>query len=127
MIEFVQRYWLEVLFGGIVSGLSFAVRHIWAKLKAEQKARQAKEEQETTEQDAIKAAVLALLHDRLYSLSRFYIDRDWITIQDLDNLKYLYTAYHTLGGNGTGTELYRRCKALPIRTLPIAPITEKED
>ena len=50
MIEFVQRYWLEVLFGGIVSGLSFAVRHIWAKLKAEQKARQAKEEQETAEQ-----------------------------------------------------------------------------
>lgn len=127
MIEFVQRYWLEVLFGGIVSGLSFAVRHIWAKLQAEQKARQAKEEQETAEQAALKEAVLALLHDRLYSLSRFYIDRGWITIQDLDNLEYLYTAYHALGGNGTGTELFMRCKALPIRALPIAPITEKED
>lgn len=127
MIEFVQRYWLEVIFGGIVSSLSLAVRHIWAKLQAEQKARQAKEEQETAEQAALKEAVLALLHDRLYSLSRFYIDRGWITIQDLDNLEYLYTAYHALGGNGTGTELFMRCKALPIRALPIAPITEKED
>lgn len=127
MIEFVQRYWLEVLFGGIVSGLSLAMRHLYGKVKAEQKARQAKEEQETAEQAALKEAVLALLHDRLYSLSRFYIDRGWITIQDLDNLEYLYTAYHALGGNGTGTELFMRCKALPIRALPIAPITEKED
>ena len=127
MIEFVQQYWLEVIFGGIVSGLSLAMRHLYGKVKAEQAARQAKEEREAAEQASLKEAVLALLHDRLYSLSRFYIDRGWITIQDLDNLEYLYTAYHALGGNGTGTELFMRCKALPIHALPIAPITEKED
>lgn len=26
-----------------------------------------------------------------------------------------YRRYHALGGNGTGTELYNRAKALPIR------------
>lgn len=31
------------------------------------------------------------------------------------NLEYLYRSYHALGGNGTGTELYNRAKALPIR------------
>lgn len=30
-------------------------------------------------------------------------------------LRYLYKSYHALGGNGTGTELYTRAKALPIR------------
>lgn len=33
----------------------------------------------------------------------------------LKNLEYLYKSYHALGGNGTGTELYNRAKALPIR------------
>ena len=28
--------------------------------------------------------------------------------------RYLYKTYHTMGGNGTGTELYNRAKALPI-------------
>ena len=32
----------------------------------------------------------------------------------LRNLTYLYKTYHTMGGNGTGTELYNRAKALPI-------------
>lgn len=27
---------------------------------------------------------------------------------------YLYKTYHVMGGNGTGTELYNRAKALPI-------------
>ena len=31
------------------------------------------------------------------------------------NLEYLYRSYHALGGNGTGTELYNRAKALPIK------------
>ena len=33
----------------------------------------------------------------------------------LDNLKLLYDTYSALGGNGTGTELYTRAKALPIK------------
>ena len=34
--------------------------------------------------------------------------------EGLKNLEYLYKSYHALGGNGTGTELYNRAKALPI-------------
>lgn len=33
----------------------------------------------------------------------------------LRNMDYLYRSYHALGGNGTGTELYNRAKALPIK------------
>lgn len=38
----------------------------------------------------------------------------YIDASGLKNLEYLYRSYHTLGGNGTGTELYNRAKALPI-------------
>lgn len=119
MIDFIVKYWLEVIFGAILSGLSLMARHTWKKVKGQQ-------EKAETEQTAMREAVLALLHDRLYSLARYYLDRRWVTIQDLDNLEYLYTAYHALGGNGTGTELFERCKALPIKPLPIAPVTEQE-
>lgn len=65
--------------------------------------------------DAIEDGLLAVLHDRLYQACRYNIKRNHISIEELDNLKYLYTSYNRLGGNGTGTELYERCKKLPIR------------
>lgn len=37
------------------------------------------------------------------------------TEDELENLDELYEAYHALGMNGIGTELYTRCKALPIK------------
>ena len=43
------------------------------------------------------------------------IQQGGIDTAGLKNLEYLYKSYHALGGNGTGTELYNRAKALPIR------------
>lgn len=48
-------------------------------------------------------------------MCRLCIKRGYITEDDLNNLKYLYDSYHSQGGNGTGTELYKRARALPIR------------
>lgn len=59
-------------------------------------------------------AVLAINHDRLYQACTFFILTNQITIDELKNLEYLYDGYHNLGGNGTGTELYEKCKDLPI-------------
>ena len=39
-----------------------------------------------------------------------------ITTNQLNNIEHLYKAYPNLGGNGTGTELFLRAKALPIKT-----------
>lgn len=44
-----------------------------------------------------------------------YIEKGYIDLPGLKNIEYLYKSYHALGGNGTGTELYTRAKALPIR------------
>lgn len=58
-------------------------------------------------------AVLALLHDKLYYLCEKHITAGYITIDELDNLTYLYQPYKEMGGNGTCEHLYAECKNLP--------------
>ena len=64
---------------------------------------------------AIKEGLLAILHDRLYQACTYYITLGYIDTVGLKNIEYIYKAYHPLGGNGTGTELYNRAKALPLK------------
>jgi hypothetical protein len=45
MVTFVAKYWLEVLFGVIVGGLSYACKKIW-KLYQDEKQHKKTEEQE---------------------------------------------------------------------------------
>lgn len=114
MIDFIKQYWLQVIFGGIISALSLAVKHLFNERKKEREANKKKLEAESMEQELIKAGVLAILHDRIYQVCQFHIQNGHISIQDLDNLEYLYKGYSGLGGNGTGEELYKRCKSLRI-------------
>ena len=104
MKEFIIKYWIQAGFGGVIAFVGYAAKRVLSKIKAEQ-----------AEQALIKEGLLALLHDRLYQACQYHINTGCITVGDLDNLKYLYSSYHELGGNGTGTELYNRCKALPIQ------------
>ena len=67
------------------------------------------------EQKALKKGVKAMLHDRLYQSARFYIRQGFIDMDGLTNIGLIYEAYHELHGNGTGTDLYNRVRALPIR------------
>ena len=73
---------------------------------------QQKIKKEQVKTQAINAAVLALLHDRLYQACQFYLKRGYCTVGDRDNLEYMFRPYKALGGNGTGEELYNRCLAL---------------
>lgn len=72
------------------------------------------------EQKALKKAVKALLHDRLYQSCRYYIQQGYVDSEGLTNVGLVYEAYHELKGNGTGTNLYERMKALPLREDHIA-------
>lgn len=104
MWEFIVKYWLEVLFSAAVAAFGAAYRSLAKRLKAK-----------SAEDTAIKEGLLAVLHDRLYNECTAWILRGFITVEALKNIEYLYRAYHALGGNGTGTELYNRVKALEIR------------
>lgn len=67
------------------------------------------------EQKALKKGVKAMLHDRLYQSARYYIKQGYVDSDGLTNLGFIYDAYHGLKGNGTGTNLYNRVCALPIK------------
>lgn len=62
-----------------------------------------------------KEAILAILHDRIYALCHFYLERGYMETDECKNLEHLYEAYEALGGNGTGKKLRDRCMELPIR------------
>ena len=93
MGQFVLQYWAEWAFGL----LGAAIIAVAVKYKA------------------LLEGVLAILHDRIYQACHYYLKKGYIDTSGLKNLEYLYRSYHALGGNGTGTELYNRAKALPIK------------
>lgn len=93
MWEFIIQYWAEWAFGLLSAAVvAAAVKH-----------------------KALLDGVLAILHDRIYQACQFYLAQGYVDMAGLKNVEYLYRSYHALGGNGTGTELYNRVKALPIR------------
>lgn len=100
MPDWIIRYWVQWLFGLIGAALLAGYRRLVKQEK---------------ERKAIKAGLLAILHDRLYSECSRYIAQGSIDTDGLRNMDYLYRSYHALGGNGTGTELYNRAKGLPIK------------
>jgi hypothetical protein len=99
MLDFIITYWLECIFGLALAGLSFCYKQLISKMK---------------EQEAIKEGLVAILHDRLCQSCLYFINREEITLTELKNIEKMYDAYHKLGGNGTGTELYERVKELKI-------------
>ena len=64
-----------------------------------------------------RQAMLALLHDRLYRLCQNYIKQGYVTVDQLDNLTYLWQPYERLGGNGTGKKLYDQVLELPLKEV----------
>lgn len=66
-------------------------------------------------QELIKEGVLAILHNKIYTLGKQYIEKGQVSVQEFDDLEHLYKAYHALGGNGTGTAIFNRVKSLPYK------------
>ena len=96
ILSYISAHWTEWAIGLLGLGWGYLVKKV-------------------TEYKTIKDGLLAIMHDRLYQSCTYYIKQGHIDMGGLKNLEYLYRSYHTLGGNGTGTELYNRAKALPIR------------
>lgn len=124
-LDFVVEFWVEALFGVILSILTFFVRYLYNKQKKEKalllkekeeekRKQEERIEKDRSEQALIKEALLALLFFRLRATGQELIEQEYATISDLDIIDHLYRSYHALGGNGTGTEIYTRCKKLPI-------------
>lgn len=95
ILSYISAHWMEWAIGLLGLGWGYLVKKV-------------------TEYKTIKDGLLAIMHDRLYQSCTFYIKQGSIDIGGLKNIEYLYKSYHALGGNGTGTDLYNRVKALPL-------------
>lgn len=102
MPEWILKYWIEVLFGLITTGLIAGYKKLSSNISTKFK-----------EQDAIKLGIQALLRDRIIQSYNHYQERGCCPIYALENVTALYTQYHNLGGNGTVTELMERLKDMP--------------
>lgn len=60
-------------------------------------------------------AIRAVTHDALYRNCRIMLHNGEVTKEEIDNLERLYAAYHKMGMNGTGEEMYQRCLDLPLK------------
>lgn len=63
--------------------------------------------------DALEEGVKGLLHDRIHERYHECDKKGFADVQDRENMERLYEPYHALGGNGTGTDLYTKMRALP--------------
>lgn len=61
-----------------------------------------------------RKALLALLHDKLYTACREVIKKGEIAADEYENLHYLYEPYLGMGGNGTCERLMNEVDKLPI-------------
>ncbi len=68
-----------------------------------------------TKNESVAEGVQSLLRDRLFQTCNYYIlKQGFVEMDDMNNIENLYKSYAKLGGNGVGTELYERCKKLPL-------------
>ena len=66
------------------------------------------------EMDTLKNSQVADLHDKIYREGNKLLEKDDLTVDQLDNFDHLYRAYSNLGGNGTGEAMYNRVMQLPL-------------
>lgn len=113
MPEFILKYWVEVVFGLIVSGLSFACRRYWKLWRAEQ------QHQKTEEQKAFYNDILEKIDERFEKMNeRFEEMNNRITALDNKVEKNVQTsdAQQEILKEGLlsvqGNNFKRQCKAL---------------
>ena len=94
----------------------------WAFMqkKAERKAA------ENKQTNAEIQMLIGLAHDRIVYLGMKYVERDYITQDEYENLyEYLYKPYEKLGGNGSAKRIMTEVNKLPIHKSTY--IEHKED
>lgn len=63
---------------------------------------------------AFEAGMRALLWRELKNIHEEAMKNGGMTIEDRRHLENVYSAYHAIGGNGTGTRLYEEAMNTPV-------------
>ena len=69
-------------------------------------------------QDGVREGIKILLYDRIKHLGKDYIERGYVTSDELEDLTTMHEIYHDpdgLNGNGFLDAIMRNVKSLPIK------------
>ena len=102
MVDFILKYWLQVLFGAIIAIFTFTTKHLFKKIK-----------KEITEQYQIKMGLQALLRDRIYQGYKDCEEVGFCTLYERENINCMFNEYKNLGGNSTVCSLVGKINDLP--------------
>lgn len=68
--------------------------------------------------DALIVADRTILYDRIKHLAKSYLKREYITVEEYEDLKRMHKVYHDdLGGNGFLDTIMQRVANLEVRAL----------
>lgn len=100
MISFISKYWLEFLFGIIISALGY----LWKKVQTYY------EDIEST-----KKGVMILLKNEITNCYDQVITKNSITLFEKEVLIELYKQYKNLGGNGLVEDIIEKINTIPLK------------
>lgn len=102
MTQWLAKYWLETLFGLIVTGLGVAVKWLHKKSKTE-----------AQRQDAIEKGLQALLRSQMINDYNHYKEKGYAPIYAKENFENVWKQYHNLGVNGVMDSIHEEFMSLP--------------
>jgi len=102
MPEWIEKYWLEWIFGLCIAILTWLWRSVSARMKKQQ-----------TENAALRDGMRSLLRAQIIASCERALKDGWCGARLRDTVNDLYESYHALGGNGTVTGLVTQTMGLP--------------
>lgn len=102
MTQWLAKYWLETLFGLIVTGLGVAVKWLHKKSKTE-----------AQRQGAIEKGLQALLRSQMINDYNHYKEKGYAPIYAKENFENVWKQYHNLGVNGVMDSIHEEFMSLP--------------
>ena len=120
----VNGYILALFGVGLFGGMVKLFRSTKKLLESQNKRRIAQEEAHikkvleealTGQASLFSEALVAILHNKIYTQGACYIQRGYVTIDELHDLEHLYDPYRAMGGNGTAEQIYNNVKNLPVK------------
>ena len=103
MWEWICKYWIEVAFGLLVTGVSFVLKNFNKKLK-----------EERARSQAIESGVRDVLRLQILDNYEKCKQAGKISVSRKDAIDSAYKSYHALGGNGTITQVHAEIMEMPI-------------
>ena len=103
MLEWLAKYWLEALFGLVLTGIGIVQKRLSKRMKDERERNQAIE---NGVRDMLRLTIL----DNYERCKQAGV----ISVSRKDAIDSAYNSYHALGGNGTITQVHQEIMAMPI-------------